>query len=203
MQNEKVRLFIALDLPTINDQNRPIQFANTQLLISQAIEDFRPVNHFHLTLLFIGSVPLEQVPKIKDIIHQAIKQFIDEYKEGLSNGIGGFMMMPGAAIMGKNAVAMKLVDNYLVSALIALLVTSFEENDLMHDKHAGESLLNVTLGRVGQESKKQEDIKRFLELLPAPIGGRAQLKETFTAQSVTLYKSMPNSEYIPLATYLI
>ena len=63
--------------------------------------------------------------------------------------------------------------------------------------------LHVTIGRVPIDVKKQVDTKRFLDLLPAPIGGSAQLNETFTASTITLYESHPNVEYTPLATFKI
>ncbi len=199
----KIRLFIALDLPLVNDQNEPIQFANAQLLISQAVANFRPVKNFHVTLVFIGSVNESLVPAIKIAIERAVAQFSNEQKQGLINGIGQLMLKPGAAIMGKNAVALSLIDNYLIESLIATLLTVFQQYQIPHaERHEGLNL-HVTIGRVPIDVKKQIDTKRFLDLLPAPIGGRAQLNETFTASTITLYESHPNSEYTPLATFKI
>lgn len=199
----KIRLFIALDLPLVNDQNEPIQFVNSQLLIIQAVADFRPVKNFHVTLVFIGSVNESLVPAIKIAIERAVAQFSNEQKQGLINGIGQLMLKPGAAIMGKNAVALSLIDNYLIESLIATLLTVFQQYQIPHaERHEGLNL-HVTIGRVPIDVKKQIDTKRFLDLLPAPIGGRAQLNETFTASTITLYESHPNSEYTPLATFKI
>ena len=128
----KIRLFIALDLPLVNDQNEPIQFANAQLLISQAVANFRPVKNFHVTLVFIGSVNESLVPAIKIAIERAVAQFSNEQKQGLINGIGQLMLKPGAAIMGKNAVALSLIDNYLIESLIATLLTVFQQYQIPH-----------------------------------------------------------------------
>lgn len=202
-EKEKVRLFIALDLPTVNDQNEPIQFANSQLLIGHALSDFRPVKSFHVTLVFIGSVNESLVPAIKIAIERAVAQFINEQKQGLTNGIGQLMIKPGAAIMGKNAIALSLVDNYLIESLITSLLTIFQEYQIPHAAPHEALNLHVTIGRVPVDVKKQVETKRFLELLPAPIGGRAQLNETFTASTITLYESRPNSAYVPLAVFKI
>lgn len=203
MEKKQIRLFVALDIPGVNDDNEPIQFANTQLLLCQAIEDFKPVSRFHITVLFIGSVLEEDTAQIKSVLARTVKQFLVEYKQGIANGISGFMLEPGASLMGKNAVVMKLVDNYLVIELASLLSKAFKQHDLPFDERASNPILHITLGRVSSQRKKEADIKRFLELLPAPIGGRAQLKETFSAPTLTLYQSLPNSEYIPLVQYKI
>lgn len=203
IEKEKVRLFIALDLPTVNDQNEPIQFANSQLLIGQALSDFRPVKSFHVTLVFIGSVNGSLVPAIKIAVERAVAQFINEQKQGLTNGIGQLMIKPGAAIMGKNAIALSLVDNYLIESLIATLFQVFQEYQIPHAARHETLNLHVTIGRVPIDVKKQAETKRFLDLLPSPIGGRAQLSETFTSSTITLYESHPNSEYVPLAVFKI
>jgi len=197
-----MRLFIAVDLPEVNDNNEPIQFANMQLLIDQAIPDFRPTKTFHTTLVFIGSVSDSLVPKIKTAIERAVNAFINDQKNGLANGIGGIMMQQGASLMGKNAIAMKLSDNYELAVLALELRKYFNEYQLPHDRHE-EINLHVTLGRIAPENKNAIEIRRFLELLPAPIGARAQLQETFTAHTITLYQSLQGSEYIPLARYKI
>lgn len=202
-ENGKVRLFVALDLPLINDQSEPIQFADSQLLISQAITDFRPVKSFHVTLVFIGSVNRSLIPQIKLSIEKAVTEFITEQKQGLTNGIRQLMIKPGATIMGKNAVALALIDNYLIEMLINTLLRAFEQFQIPHAARHEELNLHITIGRVPVEFKKHIDTKRFLDLLPAPIGGRAQLNETFTAGSITLYESHPNSDYIPLAVFKI
>ena len=199
-----MRLFIALDLPAVNDQNEPIQFVNTQLLIGQAIPDFRLVKSFHVTLIFIGEVAESVVPTIKIALERAVQEFIAEKKRGLANGIGGFMIMPGAAIMGKNAVAMKLIESPLLNILIEQLRKTLKENRICFDeRYSISASAHVTLGRVPIEYKKQIEIKRFLELLPAPIGSRAALQETFTAHTITLYESLPQSEYRAIETYKI
>ncbi len=202
-EKEKIRLFIALDLPLVNDQNEPIQFANSQLLIGQAVADFRPVKSFHVTLLFIGSVNQSLLPAIKIATERAVVQFVNEQKQGLSNGIGQLMLKPGAAIMGKNAIAISLVDNYLIEALIDTLFAVFQQYQIPHAARHEILSLHVTIGRVPVDAKKQVETKRFLDLLPSPIGGRAQLNETFTATTITLYESHPNSEYVPLAVFNI
>lgn len=202
-EKEKARLFVSLDLPLINDQNEPIQFANSQLLIGQAIADFRPVKSYHVTLVFIGSVNQSLVPQVKIALERAVAQFINEQKQGLTNGIGQLMIKPGASIMGKNAIALSLVDNYLIQALIDTIIKTFEQYQIPHAARHEALSLHVTIGRVPIDAKKQVDTKRFLDLLPAPIGGRAQLNETFTATAITLYESHPNSEYVPLATFKI
>ena len=203
LEKEKIRLFVALDLPLVNDQNEPIQFANVQLLIGQAIADFRPVKSFHITLAFIGSVNQSLVPQIKISINAAVAQFINEQKQGLTNGIGQIMIKPGATIMGKNAVALSLIDNYLIQVLIDTLLRTFDQYQIPHAARHEALHLHVTIGRVPIDAKKQDDTKRFLELLPAPIGGRAPLNETFTATTITLYESHPNSEYVSLAVFKI
>ena len=113
------------------------------------------------------------------------------------------MIKPGASIMGKNAVALSLVDNYLIETLTHTLIKIFEQYHIPHAERHEELNLHVTIGRVPVDIKKQADTKRFLDFLPSPIGGRAQLNETFTASTVTLYESHPNSEYVPLAVFNI
>lgn len=202
-ETEKIRLFVALDLPSVNDQNEAIQFANSQLLIGQAIENFRPVKNFHVTLVFIGSVNKSLVPEIKIATERAVAQFVNEQKQGLLNGMGQLMLKPGASIMGKNAIALSLIDNYLIEVFIETLLRTFEQYQIPHATRHEDLNLHVTIGRVPLDAKKQADTKRFLDLLPTPIGARAQLSETFTASTLTLYESRPNSEYTPLATFKV
>jgi 2'-5' RNA ligase len=202
-EKEKIRLFVALDLPLVNDQNGPIQFTNSQLLIGQAIADFRPVKSYHVTLVFIGLVNQSLIAQIKIALERAIAQFVNEQKQGLTNGIGQLMIKPGASIMGKNAVALSLVDNYLIEALIDTILRTFQQYQIPHAARHEALSLHVTIGRVPIDAKKQVDTKRFLDLLPAPVGGRAQLNETFTATTISLYESHPNSEYVPLAVFKI
>ena len=195
------RLFIALDLPEVNDTNTPIQFANMQLLIDQAIPNFRPSQKFHATLVFIGEVAETLIPTIKAVLERSVSAFINEQKDGLANGIHGLMIMQGAHLMGKNAIAMKLNEEYLLMTLVQELHKILHEQKIRHSDQ--EINLHVTLGRIPEENKNNIEIKKFLELLPAPMGARAQLEETFTAHTITLYQSLPNSEYIPLVRYKI
>lgn len=196
-----LRLFIALDVPEINDQNEPIQFANMQLLIDQAIPNFKPSKSFHVTLVFIGSVQEALIPTIKSAIERAVSLFVNEQKDGIANGVPGLLITQGAHFMGKNAIAMKLVDNYLLDTLVLALHTSLEEYKVPHDRHDEPKNFHITLGRISHDHNLE--VKRFLELLPAPIGSREQLQETFTAPTIALYQSLPGSEYVSLARYKI
>lgn len=98
---QKVRLFVALDLPTVNDQNEPIQFASMQLLIGESIIGFRPVKSFHSTLVFIGSVFEKLIPTIKIALERAVQLYISEQKKGLVNGIGQLMINPVLPLWAK------------------------------------------------------------------------------------------------------
>ena len=197
-----IRLFIALDVPEINDNNEPIQFTNMQLLIDQAIPGFRPSKTFHTTLVFIGPVQDTMIPTIKIAVERAISVFVNEQKRGIANGLPGLMIKQGARVMGKNAIAMALTDNYLLTTLVAALHKSLEEYHVLHEKQNEPKDFHITLGRIAHDHN-HNDIERFLEMLPAPIGSREQLQETFSAPTVTLYESLPHSEYISLARYKI
>jgi|GEM_PF-6779902 2'-5' RNA ligase len=196
-------LFIALDIPGVNDQNEPIQFANSQLLISQAVPGFRPVTKLHATILFLGSLNDEQTGQVKIALKRATQEFINQHKRGLTNGIAGFMIYPGVAVMGKNAVALKLVDNALVNELLSTVLRVFKEYGINPEGPHENFDLHVTIGRIPPTLKSDYETQRFLEQLPAPIGGRAQLKETFTVSTLSLYKSLPGSEYTVIESYKI
>lgn len=105
--------------------------------------------------------------------------------------------------MGKNAVALQLIDNYQLNALANVLLKTLQESHIQHDERHAAPNMHVTIGRIPIEKKKQIEVTRFLAQLPAPVGSSEQLNQTFTAHAITLYQSLPNSEYISLARYSI
>ncbi len=197
----EVRLFIALDIPLINDDNAPIQFVNTQLLISQALPQFSPSRHLHCTIAFLGSVNESLTGSISQVIKSAIKEFAYTYKQGLNNGVSGLMILPGIFLFGKNAVVLKLIDGSDLLRLLTMMIRKHlvQASILFDETH--EIDFHVTVGRIAH--KVEEPTIRFLEQLTAPIGGRSQLHETFTALTVTFYKSLPTGEYEVLKRFKV
>jgi 2'-5' RNA ligase len=200
---QKIRLFIALDLPEVNDQGEPIGYADVQLLLKNAFPNFRPTSKVHVTLVFIGSVAQSSVSGVKDAVATAVHEFIDTQNEGLANGISGLMVEPGGQILGKNAVAFKVADNQMVLRLILYLQTALKEAGIDFDIPSHEQLAHVTIGRIPMDTVDEIQLQRILQQLQAPLGARANAQEAFTASTITLYQSLPGSNYIPLQTYAV
>lgn len=201
--SQKNHFFIALDVPLVNDQNEPIQFANSQLLLSQGVPGFRPIQMLHMTLLFLGSRTDEQLGEVTIALKRATQEFINQHKRGLTNGIAGCMILPGITIMGKNALALNIVENPLVNKLQDTLARVLKEYGIAYDPVQEPFALHVTLGRIPPTLKSDNETTHFLAQLPAPIGGRAQLKETFTVATLSLYRSMGANEYQIIERYRI
>jgi 2'-5' RNA ligase len=199
----KMKLFVALDLPEVNDQGSPIQYENVQLLIKNSFPDFRPAPSLHVTLVFIGTVSSESLPVIEGAVDDAMRQFVAIEKRGLSSGISGLMIEPGASVMGKNAVAMKLVDNQLLIRLVLYVQKALKLNKILFDETHKDIIAHVTLGRIAPEKINELQLHRLLKQLQAPIGSRQQSKESFTARTITLFQSMPASQYSPIRHYEI
>ena len=198
---QKIRLFIALDLPEVNEQEETIGYADVQLLLKNAFPDFRPTSKVHVTLVFIGSVVQSTVSVVKEAIASAVHEFIETENEGLANGISGLMVEPGAEILGKNAVAFKIADNQMILRLILYLHTALKQAGIDFDVPSHEQLAHVTIGRMPMDTVDEVQLQRILRQLQAPLGARANAQEAFTAHTITLYQSLPGSNYIPLQTY--
>jgi len=200
---QKIRLFIALDLPDLNDQGEPIGYTQVQLYLKNTFANFRPTAKVHVTLVFIGSVALSAVFVVKKAISNAVHAYIETENEGLANGISGLLIEPGAQVLGKSAVAFKVADNQMVLRLILYLQTALKQAGVEFDAPAHEQLAHVTIGRLPLDTVDPMQLQRILQQLQAPLGARANAQETFTVKTITLYQSLPGSNYVPLQTYSV
>lgn len=200
---QKIRLFVALDLPEVNDAHEPIGYSDVQLYLKNTFPDFRPTPKVHITIAFIGAVVQSAVASIKSAITVAIQEFLIKEKEGVANGISGLMIAPGAHILGKNAIALRLIENHQLLRLSLYVQAALTDAGIAFDATKHEQLAHLTLGRIPLDAVDPILLERILSQLQAPLGARAQAQESFTAQAVTLYQSLPGSTYIPLQSYRV
>lgn len=203
MNEQKVKLFIALDLPLLNDAGLPIQYEDVQVVIQNTFVNFRPLSPLHITLLFLGPTLEADVPRITKALQEAVERYISQETQGDLAGITGLMIASGAHMMGKNAITMTVLDNQSLIRLVLYIQTSLKENNIPFEALHHENIGHITIGRIPKDTLDELQLKRVLDQLEAPLGARATAHESFTAHTITLYQSLPGSNYTPLQAYQI
>lgn len=196
-----MRLFIALDIPDTNEQNEPNQLSNIQLFLSQSLTHFKPTRRLHITLLFLGEFPDAQLPFIQTILEESVNKFIGDYKHGLANGITGLIIKPDLLIMGKNAVALQVSHNILLDHLLSLLLQNLKPYT-SSIRINNERNLHITLGRIPLNNEEHFVIEQIIKKIQIPQNIYTPV-QTVCVKTITLYQSLPGSEYIAQATHRI
>lgn len=198
MNSNSIKVFVALDIPLCNDHQQLIMFSQIQQTIQNAIPSFKSYSLLHSTIAFVGYVGQENILMVKAACREAVHNFIQSKN---SHGIAGLSIADGAAIYGKNAIAMEIQGNAQdLEHLIMHIHQGLRKYQVQFEDRFSHVPLHITLGRIN--SKEIDDsLKNFLLNIPCPEGACSRLKQTFTIKTMTLYQSLPGSEYNPLEIY--
>jgi len=137
---EKLRLFVAIPMPeTVRNEITGVQQELQRLVSRDAVRWTKP-EQFHLTLRFLGDVPVERVPALQEAIHAVCAG--EPALSLRAQGVGFFpnARSPRVIWAGVNDNAGRLVD---LQKKIEAAVEPFAEKPGT-DKFAG----HVTIGRV-------------------------------------------------------
>lgn len=199
--NDNIKVFIALDIPIRDDNEQIIHFDRIQQQIQQLLPAYKPYTKFHSTIAFIGLLSAEQIA----IIKRASKEVAHLFRESKKmTGIGGITIADEIAPYGKNAIGLRIIGNDTAfKRLIDLLGTHLTVSGISFDDRNQHLPLHITLGRFYDKNIDKNKITDLLAQIPSPKRAQAAHQHTFTIKTMTLYQSLPGSEYNPLETYEI
>jgi 2'-5' RNA ligase len=177
-----IRLFIALKIP-LHIREEIVKLSKG-FLSGTANYKWEPIEKIHLTLKFIGEVKEELVDSIKEKI-----SFVEDYNKfecGLSNF--GFFYRSGKP----SIFFVRLQMDDTINEVVRILNSELNKLGIQPEKK--EFKVHLTLLRL----KGHEDLEPLNEI------SKSELKRTFTADEIVLYKSrlLPHgSEYKELKSY--
>lgn len=199
MNKQRLKVFIAFNIPTHNSAGHTIHFDNVQQQIQQLIPSFRPYAAFHSTIAFVGYTSFEQLTNLKQMCTQAINNF---KKIKNDPGITGLSISDGVVLYGKNAIGLNIIGNEAVlKTFLHLLHDHLVATGILLDDKNQHLPLHITLGRYNTQDFDKNRITDALVQISSPEGAQAALDQTFTIKTMTLYESLPGSKYNSLEIY--
>ena len=168
---EKVRCFIAIDL------DRPIRQLITE--IQEKLASLDPFvkwvapEHAHITLKFLGDIPLEQIPKIEESLKKAAQMHEKTFFTTTRLNVFPHLKSP-------RIIFLDIEKNDQLSRLQQSLEQALIHLDLKKDQK--EFLAHITLARVRSDDGRKQ-ISESLEKITGLTPIRQELK------SIKLYKS--------------
>ncbi len=180
------RAFLALDLSeSAREDAAALQSELRQRIDRQGVKWVDPAK-FHLTLVFLGQVPSEEVEALAESVRQASQAL--SALELATSELGSFPGpdRPAVLWLGIESVRGSISDVQSAIANVALPWTERPDEKAFH--------AHLTLARVSPPSRK---VGLALQRLPASLRGPAASQ--WIASEVVLYRTCPDGSYEQVA----